>query len=300
MRTFLLRLRAAAWLPVFLLGFLAVALSACEKTEEDNTDYAARDEATIQTYITDNKLTGFQRQASGLYVGITQPGSGAQAKTDQVVLTRYKATLLDGTVFDSNMTTLGSFEFVLGKGKNAGWDEGFALLNKGAKATFLVPSPLAYGPLSSNIVPPHSIIRYDVEVMDIIDIPARDEASIQAYIAANNLTGFQRQPSGLYVAITQAGTGDNAKKNQTVAARYTGTTLDGKVFDSNATAATPFSFTVGAGQVIAGWDEGFLLLNKGSKAILLIPSGLAYGSRAVSTIPANSVLRFDVEVADIK
>ncbi|MBT9393514.1 FKBP-type peptidyl-prolyl cis-trans isomerase [Hymenobacter sp. NST-14] len=128
---------------------------------------------------------------------------------------------------------------------------------------------------------------------------ALDEAAIQAYIQANNLTGFQRQTSGLYVAITQPGTGDNAKDGQVVKVMYKGTTLDGNVFDSNPT-TLGFPFQLGKGKVIAGWDEAFKLLNEGSKAILLIPSALAYGASGSGSIPPNAVLRFDVEVVDIK
>ncbi|WP_188559421.1 FKBP-type peptidyl-prolyl cis-trans isomerase [Hymenobacter glacieicola] len=301
MNTALFRSRLAR-LPLLLLGLFALLLGACQK--EDNTDYAARDEATIQKYIADNKLTGFQRQASGLYVAITQPGTGPTAQKNQIVSAKYSGSFLNGNVFDSNTNSYNLLDFPLGQNiMIPAWEEGFTLLNKGAKATFLVPSALAYREVGAGPIPPNTVLRFDVEVVDVaasIDYAARDEATIQKYIADKKLTGFQRQPSGLYVAITQPGTGANAKKGQTAAARYTGTTLDGKVFDSNTSAASPFSFVVGNGQVIAGWDEGFTLLNKGSKAILLLPSNLAYGNRAVSTIPANSILRFDVELADIK
>ncbi|WP_165768333.1 FKBP-type peptidyl-prolyl cis-trans isomerase [Hymenobacter amundsenii] len=137
---------------------------------------------------------------------------------------------------------------------------------------------------------------------DTTDYTERDEALITAYIKDNNLTGFQRQPSGLYVAITQPGTGANAQTGQAVSALYTGQTFDGKVFDSSSNNNnTPISFVLGQGQVIAGWDQGFALLNKGSKAILLIPSELAYkGASPSSSIPAHAVLRFDVEVTNIK
>ncbi|MFD2784832.1 FKBP-type peptidyl-prolyl cis-trans isomerase [Hymenobacter rubripertinctus] len=139
------------------------------------------------------------------------------------------------------------------------------------------------------------------EDTDTTDYPARDETIITAYIKDNNLPGFQQQPSGLYVAITQVGTGDVAKAGQTVSAKYTGLTLDGKVFDSTANRGNaPLDFILGRGQVITGWDQGFALLNKGSKAILLIPSELAYGAKGVGPIAPHSVLRFDVEVTDIK
>ncbi|MFD2784831.1 FKBP-type peptidyl-prolyl cis-trans isomerase [Hymenobacter rubripertinctus] len=128
---------------------------------------------------------------------------------------------------------------------------------------------------------------------------AQDEATIAAYIRDNSLTGFQRRESGLYVAITRPGTGANALDGQIVKVLYTGTTLDGKVFDSNLT-TLGFPFQLGNGSVIAGWDEAFKLFNKGSKGTLLIPSGLAYGASGRGAIPPNAVLRFEVEVVDIK
>lgn len=133
------------------------------------------------------------------------------------------------------------------------------------------------------------------------DYAAKDEKTLQKYIKDNNLTGAQRQSSGLYVIITQPGTGTTPTTGQTVSALYTGTTLDGKVFDSTSQRNNQaFSFTIGRGQVIKGWDEGFALLNKGAKAILLIPSDLAYGDQAAGSIPAHAVLRFDVELTNIK
>ena len=83
---------------------------------------------------------------------------------------------------------------------------------------------------------------------------------------------------------------------------YAGTLLSGKEFDSTAKhGGTPFEFVLGQYQVIGGWDEGVALLNKGSRAIFLIPSPLAYGAQgAGADIPANSPLKFDVELLDIK
>jgi FKBP-type peptidyl-prolyl cis-trans isomerase FkpA len=128
-----------------------------------------------------------------------------------------------------------------------------------------------------------------------------DDENIQKYLKENNLTA-QKTESGLYYIITQKGSGPTPKAGQIVAVQYRGTTLDGKEFDSSAKhGGTPFEFQVGQGQVIRGWDEGLMLLNKGSKAILLIPSVLAYGQQgAGADIPADASLRFDIEVVDIK
>ncbi|MDO7852080.1 FKBP-type peptidyl-prolyl cis-trans isomerase [Hymenobacter convexus] len=129
-----------------------------------------------------------------------------------------------------------------------------------------------------------------------------DEGLIKKYITDNNITTAQRQASGLYyVPVTTAPTATRAVAGRTVSVLYTGTTLDGKVFDATKNQYTPFSFVLGAGKVIKGWEEGIALMRKGEKSVLLIPSGLAYGAQSPSSaIPPNSVLRFDVELVDIQ
>ena len=131
---------------------------------------------------------------------------------------------------------------------------------------------------------------------------ATDNAIIQAYLKKNKATA-KKTPGGTYYIIKKLGTGLPAKKGQTVRVLYRGTVLTtGKEFDSTAKHGNePFAFTLGAGQVIAGWDQGIAMLNKGSQAVLLIPSPLAYGARgAGADIPANAVLRFEVELVEIK
>ncbi len=105
--------------------------------------------------------------------------------------------------------------------------------------------------------------------------------------------------SGLKVKITEKGNGKQVIKGDKVTAHYTGTLEDGKKFDSSKDRNQPFSFKVGAGQVISGWDEGFQLLSIGDKATFTIPSNLGYGaSGAGGVIPPNATLVFDVEVID--
>jgi FKBP-type peptidyl-prolyl cis-trans isomerase 2 len=106
--------------------------------------------------------------------------------------------------------------------------------------------------------------------------------------------------SGLKCVIKEKGTGPKLEHGNVVIAHYIGTFLDGKVFDSSHERNQPFAFTLGRGQVIAGWDEGFQMLNVGDRARFIIPPDLAYGDKDRGTIPANSTLVFDVEVLDIK
>ena len=128
----------------------------------------------------------------------------------------------------------------------------------------------------------------------------KDDAVLQDYIKKNNLT-VQKTPSGLYYQVLKPGTGPKPAAGQTVSVNYNGTLLSGKLFDSSDKAGKPIDFPIGQGAVIPGWDEGISLLNKGSKAILLIPSSLAYGTRgAGADIPADSPLRFEVELVDVQ
>jgi len=128
----------------------------------------------------------------------------------------------------------------------------------------------------------------------------KDDAVLQEYIKKNNLT-VQKTPSGIYYQVLKPGTGAKPTPGQTVSVNYNGTLLSGKLFDSSDKAGKPIDFPLGQGAVIPGWDEGIALLNKGSKAILLIPSPLAYGTRgAGADIPADSPLRFEVELVGIQ
>jgi peptidylprolyl isomerase len=107
-------------------------------------------------------------------------------------------------------------------------------------------------------------------------------------------------PSGLKFEDEQVGTGASPEKGKKVTVHYTGTLVNGTKFDSSRDRGQPFSFTIGVGQVIKGWDEGVMSMKVGGKRKLMIPSGLAYGPRAVGgVIPANSDLNFDVELISV-
>lgn len=134
-----------------------------------------------------------------------------------------------------------------------------------------------------------------------------DEQLLKGYFAKNNITA-QKAPSGLYYVVNKKGNGEKPKFGKPVTMNYIGKLMDGKRFDGNVddnfkpvNGREPFVFALGVGQVIKGWDEGVKLLDKGSRATLFLPSGLAYGANGVpGVIPPNSVLIFDVEVVDFE
>ncbi len=130
----------------------------------------------------------------------------------------------------------------------------------------------------------------------------KDIEIIEAYLSENNITA-QSTESGLRYVIDVEGKGDYPQPGNIVKVHYTGTLMDGTVFDSslNGPAPEPISFTIGKRQVIQGWDEGIALLKPGGKGTLYIPSQLAYGPQARSAeIKANSILKFEVELVGIE
>jgi FKBP-type peptidyl-prolyl cis-trans isomerase len=106
--------------------------------------------------------------------------------------------------------------------------------------------------------------------------------------------------SELIIEDLVVGEGDEATKGQTVSVHYVGSFPDGKVFDQS-TKRGPFSFKLGVGQVIKGWDQGVEGMKVGGKRKLVIPSDLAYGKRgAGGVIPPDATLEFEVELLEVK
>ncbi len=108
-------------------------------------------------------------------------------------------------------------------------------------------------------------------------------------------------PSGLKYEDIQAGTGASAQGGQKAKVHYTGWLKSGQKFDSSVDRNDPFEFTLGAGQVIKGWDEGVAGMKIGGKRRLTIPANLAYGpSGAGGVIPPNAELIFEVELLGLR
>ena len=107
--------------------------------------------------------------------------------------------------------------------------------------------------------------------------------------------------SGLQIIDIKVGSGNSPQTGQTVVVHYTGWLTDGTKFDSSVDRGQPFSFVIGTGQVIKGWDEGVATMKVGGKRRLIIPPALGYGAGGYPpVIPANAQLIFDVELLEIR
>lgn len=106
--------------------------------------------------------------------------------------------------------------------------------------------------------------------------------------------------TGLQYRDIETGSGNSPSNGDSVTVHYTGTLTDGTKFDSSVDRGTPFTFTIGVGQVIQGWDEGVATMKEGGKRELTIPADLAYGERgAGAVIPPNATLKFEVELIKV-
>ncbi|MEB3273684.1 MAG: FKBP-type peptidyl-prolyl cis-trans isomerase [Prochlorothrix sp.] len=142
----------------------------------------------------------------------------------------------------------------------------------------------------------------DTAAPDTAAVPATGSAAdllIDSTTDATEEPALTTTESGLQYVDLVVGTGATPQAGQTVVVHYTGTLENGRKFDSSLDRNSPFSFRLGAGQVIKGWDEGLSTMQVGGKRKLVIPPELGYGSRKIGPIPANSTLIFEVELLRI-
>ncbi|MCE7043701.1 FKBP-type peptidyl-prolyl cis-trans isomerase [Dyadobacter sp. CY312] len=196
------------------------------------------------------------------------------------------------------------------------FEEGLALLATGDSAKITISADTLYAKIMQPMPPmikKGSELSFTVKVVSILTTEefqkeqseagtkqkAIEAKLIEDYLVKNNLKAKAvKTASGLYYIPEVEGTGPNPAPGDNIKAHYTGKLLDGKEFDSSK-GKEPLQLTIGAGMVIPGWEEGLTLMKKGSKGVLIIPSGMAYGPETNGPIPGNSVLKFDMELLDV-
>lgn len=290
-------------IPIALIGASFFTLNACK-----NKDTFKTTESGLEYNIVKDEKDG-QKPAQGDIVEMHLHISYKDDKTD--------TTLFDSRAMNNNQAIQFPMPPPSFKGDIA---EGFMMLTPGDSAIFRISidSLQKAGAQMLPFMKAGNKIEYKV-VMVSVKSQAQmrqeqethaeqqrsvDDKILQDYFTSGNIKAT-KTASGLYYLIEKEGTGATAKPGQAVTVNYTGRTMDGNIFDSNVDPAMghpePFTFVLGQGQVIQGWDEGVALFKKGTKAKLFIPSTLAYGQNSPSpAIPADAVLIFDIEVLKIE
>jgi peptidylprolyl isomerase len=256
------------------------------------TEEAAAQPAAPQLEVSEEDL---ETTASGLQYAIVEEGSGESPEPGDVVSVHYTGTLTDGTTFDSSYQRGEPIKFPVGIGQVIpGWDEGISLLDEGDKARFVIPPELAYGEQGAGgVIPPNATLIFDVELVSVE--PGPPEAPTE--VAESDYTTTE---SGLKYYDLEEGSGPSPEEGQQISVHYTGWLEDGTMFDSSLLRGEPFTFPVGTGQVIPGWDEGVASMKVGGKRQLVIPADLAYGEQgAGGVIPPDATLIFEVELLDV-
>ena len=153
------------------VGDEAISFNALKSFNDFNESAVQREKEIKENNLKklNNISEGFEVTSSGLRYKITDKGNGNSAVIGKNVKVHYKGQLIDGTVFDSSFKRNEPIEFTLGIGQVIkGWDEGLALLSEGDKATFIIPSDLAYGETGAGgVIPPNANLIFDVELVSV-------------------------------------------------------------------------------------------------------------------------------------
>jgi peptidylprolyl isomerase len=208
-------------------------------------------------------------------------GRGQRAVSGDTVWVNYTGRLKNGKVFDTSLKPeAGPFAFVLGAGQVIkGWDAGVAGMKVGGKRKLGIPYNMAYGERAMGPIPAKSDLYFDVSLLAVIK------------------RGNERV---LVKKDTKIGRGAKVVDGSTVTMHYVGHLINGKKFDSSRDSGRPFSFRVGAGQVIAGFEQGVLGMKVGGKRQITVPPALGYGEAPMPGLPGNSILIFDIEILKVK
>ena len=307
-----------------LLAAAAIPVS-CKNTEVVDDDDMEEDTSAVETGLGLNILNGgndFRPLSEGLSYKVEKANpKGRQVQLGDVLVGEITVRFEDSVMFD-----------------NKGKPDRIAIANPisdpligkeltrmhvGEIATFAIEADVMVSYLGSSSMPPFyhpgtgQKIYYTINLQDIVtseelqkeqalytmdleQMQQKEPEEIRKFIQRNNIK-TKPTADGLYIVMKKKGNGAKVTSGKQVTVHYTGRLLDGTKFDSSVDRGEPFTFQIGVGQVIQGWDKGLLGQTVGSKLQLIIPSSMAYGSAgAGGLIPPYSSLAFDVEIISVK
>ena len=232
--------------------------------------------------------------SKGLKAYDEKSGSGKPAVAGATLKTHYTGWLLSGRKFGSSKDLGKPLEVVLGNGKLIkGWEQGLDGMREGGVRWLRVAPAMGYGATAYSMIPSNSTLIFRVELVE----SEVDSAVVEKmdFFPDTTTLALENGSEGLRYAIVKPGEGEPAKVGSKVRVHYTGWLTNGHKFDSSRDRDQEFSFPLGGGRVIRGWELGVAGMLPGEKRILIVPPGLGYGARAAGPIPGGSTLIFAVE-----
>lgn len=282
---------------------------------------------------------GMDKSDSGLlYNLITHDDKGMTAKEgDLITMEVIYKTEKDSVLFDSKKTGRPIQVVLRTPSYKGSLEEGFAMMCKGDSAAFKTVADSFFTKFLGGQLPPFiakgSYLSFNVKMIEITpklafekqqaqaqssqqivmdSLKTAEKGTLDAYLKENKINA-KPTASGLIFILTKAGNGAKAEKGKMVSVNYTGTLLNGKMFDTSVEEMArkgnifdpnrqfkPIEFPLGQNQVIPGWDEAIQLMKVGEKATILLPSDIAYGPNGSGPIPPFATLKFEVELVGIK
>ena len=278
---------------------LAIGLTSCS-VENPVEQEVAKNDVDIQNYLKQRNLS-YQKTTDGMYYTLVPGGATTAPAVSDLITFHYKLTLLDGTFVDSTSKVANQSKSIVFGVSQSMFTLPVSYMKAGDKGTFLLPSSLAFGANSFGSVPAYSVIKADIEVVSIKN-QADQITSMQTTFG---FTSPEKTSTGLVFQKTlENPTGAAVTKGQSVKVNYTGrlgygyiqTDASNKVIYDSKFGSGTMTFTVGAGQLIPGFEETVLKMKVGEKAKAILPYALAYGVAGNSSIPGYSPLYFEIEV----
>lgn len=240
---------------------------------------------------------------SGVRFIIDSLAVGFPPRSNSTVDFKYTGRFLSGAIFDQGTAKGGTVANFIG-----GFQIALALLPKGSKGRFYIPSGYAYGPAGTGDIPANANLMFEIHLTDVITTTtekeklASDTVAIDEYLAQNSITAV-KDKSGLRYVITQLGTGAKPGLYNRVKIKYSGKTLLNGTSIFNGSGFPSAEFDSRVINYFYAFHVALPKLPVGSKATLYVPSGLGFGAQTITSgnvvVPANSNLIYDVEMEGI-
>lgn len=235
---------------------------------------------TPAEYVQANNLETTEL-AEGVLIVVSEQGNDVKPTANDEILVNYTGKLTDGTEFGSGTNARLSMNNLI-----RGWTIGLQEIGEGGRCTLVIPSSAGYGSTGQNDIPPDATLIFDIELVSV-------GSAADDFVKENNLTTTVL-PYGVHIIITKPGSDVKPTLQDRVRVKYSGRLVNGEVFDSN----DDISFALSS--VILGWQVGIPEIGEGGSCTLIVPPLAGYGSSARPSIPANSVLIFDVELFEVQ